>query len=268
MLTTEQLQRYQHDGVLCLRQMFDAEWISIAHKGIDRNIANPGNFFRDHTSQDSRGRYVFDFWNWREIPEFEQLIFSAPLGALGADLLNSSRVRLLMDNWFMREAGSTNGAPWHHDEPYFDFEGSMCIVWVPLETLSAAEGLTFIRGSHRWGKLFVAEQFSENVPFDCYGDGYHPLPDFDAERAEYDFLNWDLAPGDCLVFDFRTIHSATEQHRSRLTTHRMTFRMGGADIVFKPRGKWTREISDHLISLGQKSGAPLDNPLTPIIFER
>ena len=267
MLTKQQLEQYHQDGVVCLRRIFDAEWIQTALAGIDRNLHNPGNFFRDHTADGSAGKYVFDFWNWREIPEFEQLVFSTPLGALGADLLGANRVRLLMDNWFRREAGAINGAPWHHDEPYFDFEGRMCIIWIPLEGLSARDGLTFIKGSHRWGKLYVAEQFSENVPFDCYGDGYHPLPDFDADPNRYDFLSWDLEPGDCLAFDFRAIHSATEQRQSSRTTHRVTFRMGGEDVVFRPRGEWTREISAHLISLGQEPGSPLDNPLTPIIFE-
>lgn len=268
MLTTEQLAQYRRDGVICLRQIFDAEWIKLARHGIDRNIKNPGAFYRDHTGQDGAGRYVFAFWNWPDIPEFKQLVFGAPAGALAADLLATDRVRLLMDNWFMREAGCTSGAPWHHDEPYFDFEGQMCIVWVPLEGLSAQDGLTFVRGSHTWGKLFVAEQFSENVPFDCYGDAYLPMPEFAAGRGQYEFLRWDLHPGDCLAFDFRTVHGATEPRQNSMTTHRMTLRMGGDDIVFRPRGEWTREISDHLITLGQEPGTRLNNPLTPVIYER
>ena len=268
MLTAQQLKRYQRDGVLCLRQIFDATWLARARRGIERNIEKPGLFFRDHTGRDAAGRYVFAFWNWRDIPEFEQLVFSAPLGALGADLLNTDRVRLLMDNWFMREAGATNGAPWHHDEPYFDFEGCMCIVWIPLEAVSAEDGLTFVQGSHRWGRLFAAEQFSDNVPFDCYGDRYHAMPDFTADRDRYRFMCWDTEPGDCLVFDFKTVHGATKPRHSGSTTHRITFRLGAEGVVFRPRGEWTREISNHLIGLGQKPGSRLDSPLTPIIFER
>jgi len=48
----------------------------------------------------------------------------------------------------------------------------------------------------------------------------------------------------------------------------MTFRLGGEDVVFKPRGQWTREISDHLMALGQAPGATLDNPLTPVIHDK
>jgi len=266
MINEDQIEQYHQNGVTCLRSVFAQEWIDLARKGIARNISNPGPFFRDHTGEGSTGRYVFDFWNWREIPEFRDLIFRPPLGKLGAQDLGRDRVLMLMDNWFMRESGSVNGAPWHHDEPYFDFIGRMCIVWVPLEKVSAAQGLTFVRGSHNWGRLYAAPQFSDTVPFDCVGDEYLPMPEFDSDLHE--FLSWDLQPGDCLVFDFRTIHAAGAKHSAPTTSHRMTFRLGGDDVIFEPRGVWTREISDHLISLGQASGKPLDNPLTPVVFER
>ena len=268
MISKTDIESFNTAGVVCLPGVFESKWIALARKGIERNIASPGPFFRDHTSTGSPGRYVFDFWNWRDIPEFQELMFDSPLGELGAQFLGARRVRMLMDNWFMRESGSASGAPWHHDEPYFDFEGRMCIVWMPLEAVSAGQGLTFVRGSHNWGQLYVAEQFSENVPFDAAGDDYEPMPDFDNDTGEYDFLSWDLEPGDCLVFDFRTIHSAGRRQRSaQQTTHRMTFRLGGEGVVFQPRGQWTREISDHLTGLGQTPGATLDNPLTPVIFD-
>lgn len=266
MLSQNQISQYRHDGVICLRRIFDRKWTGLMRRGIERNIANPGPFFRDHTSEGSPGRYVFDFWNWRVIPEFRTLMFDSPLGELGAELLGCDRVSMLMDNWFVRESGSRDGAPWHHDEPYFDFAGCMCIVWIPLEPVSAEHGLTLVPGSHAWGRLYAAQQFSENVPFDGDGDDYHQMPDFD--NGDYNLVKWDMEPGDCLVFDFRTIHAATAKHSAPGTVHRMTFRLGGDDVRFEPRGEWTREISEHLIAEGQAPHAPLDNPLTPVIFER
>lgn len=264
MLGQDQIDNYHRDGVIRLRGFFDPEWTGLMRRGIERNIAHPGPFFRDHTSEGSTGRYVFDFWNWRAIPEFRKLMFDSPLGALGAEVLDRDRVLMLMDNWFLRESGSQDGAPWHHDEPYFDFEGPMCIVWTPLEPVSAEHGLTFVSGSHKWGRLYAAQQFSDNVPFDGSGNEYHRMPDFD--NGEHDLVNWDMDPGDCLVFDFRTIHAATGKQNAPGTVHRMTFRLGGGDVRFEPRGEWTREISEHLIKAGQVPGKPLDNPLTPEIF--
>lgn len=262
LIAKEQVESFRRDGVVCARSVFDPGWIDIIRRGIGRNLERPGQFFRDHTSEDSPGRYVFDFWNWQAIPEFREVMFASPLGALGATLLGSDRVTMLMDNWFVREAGARDSAPWHHDEPYFDFSGAMCIVWIPLEPVKAPFGLEFVLGSHRWGKLFAARQFSNNVPFDCVGDEYHPMPEFDG--GEHELASWDLDPGDCLAFDFRTIHRGGSESAPE-DSHRMTFRLGGDNVRFEPRGGWTREISEHLVRAGQRAGRPLDNPLTPVI---
>ncbi len=259
--------QYRHDGVVCLRGVFERRWTELALRGIQRNLENPGPFFRDHTATGSPGRYLFDFWTWRHIPEFSALVLESPAGAIAGELLEARESTMIMDNWFLREAGATNGAPWHHDEPYFDFEGRMCVIWLPLEPVTRSEGLTFLRASHRWGKLFAIPQFSENVPFSCEGDAYSELPDIDAHADDYEFLSWDMDVGDCLVFDFRTVHSATSKDRPLdRTIHRMSLRFAAEDTLFKPRGAWTKEISDHLIAEGQQPGMALDCDLMPRVW--
>ncbi len=261
--------RYRADGVVCLRGVFDQVWIDRTRAGIARNLAHPGPFFRDHTSPGSPGRYVFDLWTWRDIPEFRRLVFESPAAEIAGRLMDVDAVCLAMDNWFLREAGAVDAAPWHHDEPYFDFEGPLCVVWIPLEDVRKDEGLTFVRGSHAWGKLFVAPQFSESVPFDSTGDGYEPMPDFAAAPDSYEYLSWDMKVGDCLAFDIRAVHGATTRDRALTRTiHRMSLRFAGPDVRFRPRGAWTREISDHLIAEGQAVGGPLNSRLTPEVWRR
>lgn len=259
---------YHRDGVVCLRGVLASDWLARTAAGLTRNLAHPGTFFRDHTPPGSPGRYLFEFWSWPEVPEFEALIRHGPLAALAGALMDASAIAMVMDNWFLREAGARIGAPWHHDEPYFDFEGRLCIAWFPLEVVSAREGLSFVAGSHRWGKLFAAEQFSENLAFDAKTPNYEVLPDFDSGDQGHEFLSWDMAPGDVLFFDFRTLHHATAGGAplSR-TVRRMTLRFGAEDTMFKPRGAWTEEISAHLIAQGQRPNAVLDNPLTPWVWK-
>ena len=172
-----------------------------------------------------------------------------------------------MDQWFRREAGSTNAAVWHHDEPYFDFDGGQkCIAWFPLEDASADEGLTLIAGSHRWERLYMAQNFGEKKPFSGDMHDYHPIEDFD--NQQHRLLSWDMRPGDCLIFDFRTLHRATSHDRlcSR-TLHRMSFRYGDSDVRFRPRGEWTTEISAHLLDQGQQEGAAIDCAQCPVVFD-
>ena len=106
--------------MVCLRGMIADEWLDLARKGIDQNLQYPGRFFRDHTPADSLGRYVFEYWSWPDTPEIKKIVLHSPLAQIAGELIQAQQVNMVMDNWFMREAGASNGAPWHHDEPYFD----------------------------------------------------------------------------------------------------------------------------------------------------
>lgn len=259
---------FHQEGVICLRGVVGREWLDCCRDGLNQSLANPGPFFRDQTPEGSPARYVFDYWNWRNIPGFRKLVLESPFAGMIAELLEAELLYLLMDNWFMREAGATNGAPWHHDEPYFDFDGGRkCVLWFPLEPASRDEGLTFLGGSHRWGRLYMPQNFREHRPFEGDLQEYSPIGDFEAYRDRY--LSWDVNPGDCLVFDFRTLHRATnDKDPLRRTIHRMSLRYGDQDVIFKPRGEWTKETADHLIAFGQHPGMPPDCELLPLVYER
>ena len=259
---------YQNEGVVCLRQIIDDPSLDLCRRGVTRSIANPGKFFRDYTAADSPGRYLFDYWNWQSIPEFTEFVLESDLAQAIAQLLQSERLTLLMDQWFRREAGSINAAVWHHDEPYFDFfDGQKCVVWFPLESASSDEGLTLIGGSHRWNKLYMAQNFGQKKPFAGDMSDYSEIDDFSPHADR--FLSWDMEPGDCLVFDFRTIHRATSHDREcARTLHRMSYRYGNQLVRFKARGEWTAEISEHLLALGQRENEVINNALCPLVYER
>jgi ectoine hydroxylase-related dioxygenase (phytanoyl-CoA dioxygenase family) len=257
---------FEREGVVCLRGVIGGEWLRCCRRGIEEALQSPGPFFRDQTPEGSPARYVFDYWNWRNVPAFRKLVLQSPFARMIASLLGARELYMLMDNWFLREAGATNGAPWHHDEPYFDFFGGRkCVLWFPLESASRDEGLTFLGGSHRWGRLYMPQNFREHEPFAGDLSGYYEMEDFEGYRDR--FLSWDLEPGDCLVFDFRTLHRATNRTDPLpRTIHRMSLRYGDQDVVFKPRGEWTRETSAYLVEQGQR---PFETPrcrLTPLVY--
>ncbi len=261
---------YAADGVVCLRRAFDAAWLETIAAGIERDRAAPGRFFRDQTPEDSPARYLFSYWMWPENPEIRRAACDSPAPRLVAELLGAERVNLLMDNWFLREAGALNGAPWHHDEPYFDFTGGrMCAVWIPLERATPAEGLTFIAGTHREGTLYQPKNFKLDTAFDGVGPDYAEMPDFDDPAYDGRRRAWTVEAGDCLVFDLRTVHSATAGRRPLdRTIRRLSLRYGDQDVLFSPRGPWTRETSDFLIDQGQRPDAPLDCPMLPVVWRR
>lgn len=261
---------YDRDGVVCLRGAFSSAHVAAMDEGVAHELREPGRFFRDQTPAGSPAKYVFAYWNWQNNPHFQRVIFKSPAGEIAGSLMGAEHVTLIMDNWFLREAGATNGAPWHHDEPYFDFDGGrMCVVWMPLEKANREEGLTFAAGSHLWGKLFMPLYFRHRKPYDgVEEDGrYATVPEIDAEPESYRLLSWDLEPGDCLVFDIRTLHCATAGTQPlERPIRRLSLRFGNEAVRFKPRGVWTEEITQFLIDQGQKIGAPLDCPILPRVW--
>jgi ectoine hydroxylase-related dioxygenase (phytanoyl-CoA dioxygenase family) len=263
---------YERDGVVCLRNIFGPEWLAAIAEGIEADCRAPGRFFRDQTPEGSPAKYLFSFWAWQNLPSFHRVIFDSPAGEIAGRLMRAEAATMIMDNWFLREAGATNGAPWHHDEPYFDFAGGrMCSVWIPLESVTAEEGLTFVAGSHRWGKLFMPLYFRDRVPYDGVAEdtAYAPVPDIDAAPERYRLVSWDMNQGDCLVFDLRSLHGATAGTRPlQRTIRRLSLRFGDEQVRFKPRGVWTEEITQFLIEQGQAVGETLNCRILPVAWRR
>ena len=89
----------------------------------------------------------------------------------------------------------------------------------------------------------------------------------DVECEQADIVRPDMAPGDCLVFDLKTVHGAgSGRCPLSKTIRRMSLRFAAEDTIFQPRGTWTKETAGYLMSLGQKVGAPLDCPLLPTLW--
>lgn len=263
-------QAYCEQGVVCLRNVIDPEWLEKTQRGIQRDWRAPGQFFRDQTPEHSPAKYLFSYWSWPQVPEFEALLKASPIAPLVADLLQAKTLNLLMDNWFVREAGAKAGAPWHHDEPYFDFDGGQkCVFWFPIEPVPKDMGLTFLAGSHRWGKLFMPSNFREQAPFEGDMQNYHAIDSVDFDDPQHQKLSWDMQPGDALAFDFRTLHAATAGNQPlEETVHRMSLRFGDEAVRFQPRGQWTEETSAHLQQLGCVPGGAVDCALLPRLASR
>jgi len=255
---------YARAGVIHVPDAVGKDWLNLVISGIERNRQQPGPFFRDQTRDGDPARYMFDYWTWREIPEFRDFVENVPLADLAAHVLDTDQVTLLMDNWFMNEAGATNAAPWHQDKPYFDYDGSMCNVLLALDSTPLDDALKFAIGSHLDDATYKAIHFRDHVPFDGQPDDqYADMPDVDGD-GKFEVAGWAQEPGDCLIFDLRTLHRGPDHNRPANTMRRRySLRFGAPNTKFIPRGEWTAEISGHLIGLGQQVGSIVKNPLCP-----
>ena len=50
-------------GVTCLRGVF-TDWVEPLREGVERNLREPGRYFREYTPEGISGRFVGDYCNW------------------------------------------------------------------------------------------------------------------------------------------------------------------------------------------------------------
>ena len=263
---------FRRDGVAVLRSKFSPDWVSMLGDGIDADLANPTENLTRHTKDPDAPAYLEDFWAWNKIPQFETFVRNSPCAPIAAELLDAPSVNLVMDNWFMREAGSTSRAPFHQDLAYFDFEGTMCVLWLPLEPVTKENGIAFVRGSHLWDKLFMRVLFADGHPSyesqTVAGQTYHPPPDVNADPDAFDLAQWDLDLGDCIFFDMRTLHGGLASVTPTQTVRRFTLRMTAPDGMIRYRGDWAKGERALFEAQGYREGDKIAGDFFPRLWPR
>jgi hypothetical protein len=79
--------RYNRDGAVCLRNCVSSHWISVLNQGVDRNIANPGRYFRDFSTKNDKVRAISDDRCWESVPEYQEFFYSSPAAGIAGQLM-------------------------------------------------------------------------------------------------------------------------------------------------------------------------------------
>ena len=268
-----EIEKFNKDGAVFLKNKFDIKWIEKLKKGIEKDIKNPSPRFKSHTTKSNVPAYLEDYWTWDLVPEFKEFVYKSPYAKIASELMSAKKINLVMDNWFLREAGSKSSPPFHHDISYFDIEGTMCVLWLPLQSTGKDEGVAWVKGSHLWGKLFLRVLFKDghNVEGkECIINGkkYELPPDILGDKEKYEFLKWDCEPGDCVIFDMRTLHGVLSPSIPKKTLSRYTLRVAKEDAKISYIGDWTSyNYRKAMQDGGYKDGDKLGGKMFPTLFE-
>jgi len=142
---------------------------------------------------------------------------TSPLGEIVAALTESRAVTYYNDQMFLKEAGSNFKTPFHQDKPFFMLraveparEHAVAVCWVPVDPATRETGaMRYVRGSHRWGKIFAPSDFVGGVI-----PGHETVDRVPSELEEeehpknFEVLTLEAEPGDVIVHDWRTLHGA------------------------------------------------------------
>jgi ectoine hydroxylase-related dioxygenase (phytanoyl-CoA dioxygenase family) len=166
---------YAELGAVCLRDVF-TDWVELLRAGVEHNHDEPGPYFSENVVGEDDGRFWDDYCNWQ----------------------------------LVKEPNTPKPTPWHQDAPYYFADGTQTVsFWLPLDVVSKAETLRLVAGSNRWPKPVLPVKWLDDADF--YGeqnDQYMTLPDLDDDHCEESILEWEMQPGDAVLFDFRTVHGA------------------------------------------------------------
>lgn len=261
-ITDEEIESFQRDGVICLRGLFEPQWVERLRGAAEACMAAPTDMSAElAAARADEGRFFHDTFVWRHNADCRAFVFESPAAKIAARMMRSSKVNIFFDQWLIKEPGTPTHTPWHHDLPYWPVDGAqICTLWFALDPVTAESGaVEYIKGSHRWGQRFLPASFSGNPQ---YTEPLPPVPNIEAQRDSLDIVQYALEPGDCTLHHALVLHGAPGNRCLDRRRRAHVTRWAGDDAVFHPRPG----IQEMPALPDIPPGGPIDSELWPRVW--
>lgn len=267
-ITEDDIAAFERDGVICLRGMFDHDWVERMSGAIDRimDAEHPLARPREVTQAvgGKSGRYHINSFVWHWDDDFRDFDLHSPAAEIAARLMRADEVRLFYDQVFVKEPHTAERTDWHQDLPFWPMRGQQILsVWVAMTPVTHENSaLEYIAGSHRWGKFYAAAIPDKDPNF---RSELEPCPDFSAMKGdpEYRFLSWEMEAGDCLVHHPLTVHGSEGNFSPTRRRAAISTRYFGPDTTWDPRPATMKITGDPDIAPG---AFPADDRVFPVAW--
>lgn len=259
-----EVEAFERDGAVCLRGLFDPDWLEKLIRGLDKNFADPGPDSTYYTPEGEPGGFYDDYCNWTRIDEYRDFVENSPAGEIVGRLTRSRAVRIYHEHVLVKEPGTREVTPWHHDLPYYGVDGNqLCSIWLPLDPVPRSACPEFVAGSHNSGTMYYPRLFKNHENYGSGVEGFETIPDIETERDSHRILSWDLEPGDCIVFHMRTLHGAPATTHLKSRRRGFSTRWLGDDAYFTVR-PWKTSPPFREVEL--EPGALMHHPSFPVVW--
>ena len=139
-ITEDEIRAYEEDGVVCLRNILNKEWVKILQDAIEEVLNQPGPSGHDIAAGAASGKFGYDIFMWTFNQRFRRFQAKSPMPEWAAALMRSKKANLAVDAMFVKEPNTASHTPWHHDQPYLWMDGTqVCSFWTPLEFRHAGD---------------------------------------------------------------------------------------------------------------------------------
>lgn len=219
-ISDEQVAAYQRDGAILLKGVLSDEQQSLLAQGVDECFRNPGSRSTRASDRDGQGTTFLESFPSLHNGALKSLLGDGSIAAIAARMMRTASAQLILDQIFYKQRGRVIPTPWHQDTPYLRVRGDeMVRIWVTADDSPKELSLQIVRGSHRWNVIYDPRLGGRDGHIRKTGDGKMlemsatasaapEVPDIERYRDSFDILNWDVAPGDALVFHGNMLHAA------------------------------------------------------------
>jgi len=258
-LSTDQIEFYQQNRYIKLKQVFDEETISFFNDAISKRVEAMNNVSTPLEQRSTYGKAFLQLFNlWKEDEVVKEFVFSKRLAKIAADLLLTDGARIYHDQALFKEGGG-GITPWHADQYYWPLETDKTITaWIPLQATPLELGpLEFSAGSHKIVEgrdLEIGDESEKVIQQKLRVTNFnHVIEAFDLGEVSF-HSGW--------VFH-RAGANSTDQMRKVMTVIYMD-----KDMVLKnPDNK--NQINDwNTWCPGATIGEVINTPLNPIIYQK
>jgi ectoine hydroxylase-related dioxygenase (phytanoyl-CoA dioxygenase family) len=257
-LNTDQIEFYQHNRYIKLKNVFNEETISFFNDAIGKRVEQMNNESVPLEHRSTYGKAFLQLFNlWQEDKVVKEFIFSKRIAKIAADLMQVDGVRIYHDQALFKEGGG-GITPWHADQYYWPLETDKTITaWIPLQETPLELGpLEFSAGSHQIVEgrdLEISDESEKVIQQKLRVTNFkHVIEPFDLGEVSF-HSGW--------VFH-RAGANTTNEMRKVMTVIYMD-----KDMVLKnPDNK--NQINDwNTWCPGAKIGEIINTPLNPIIYQ-
>jgi ectoine hydroxylase-related dioxygenase (phytanoyl-CoA dioxygenase family) len=228
-VTEAQIAAYRRDGAVLIKGALKAADVALLTKGLEESAANPGDRFTTVRGHDGQGETLVEQLPSLDCPSLRELMHSGALARLAGTVMNVRSAQLVFDQVFYKKEGRVVPTPWHQDTPFMRVRGDDLVrVWLSADPSPRDLTVQVVRGSHRWNVVYdtrpggppatrIAAE-GRGFTYDGIRDASAPpVPDVAGYRDSFDILQWDVEPGDALLFNANVLHGADgrEHHAGR-----------------------------------------------------
>ncbi len=269
-ITEADICQFEEDGVICLRGMFDQDWITRMSAAVDRimDAENPLARPREVTRAlgGTSGRYHINSFVFRWDDDFNHYVMESPNAEIAARLMRCDEVRVFYDQVFVKEPRTNEMTDWHHDLPFWPMRGNQILsVWVALTDVGPENSaLEYVAGSHKWGKFYRAAIPDKDPNFKS---DLEECPNFSELKGnpDYRFLSWEMKAGDCIVHHPLTVHGAPGNFSPTRRRVAISTRYFGDDARWDPRPATMKITGDPQLVAGLR---PTDDDIFPVAWRK